>query len=126
VKELCWHAQESALRGQQQALVSFSEIGWRSFQARCFSRASPIGANAMLLSPGSRSSRDPRRGANRLFSVRNIGLAFDALVGGIAFARQMLRRLDERRELTELSALERRDLGPHRVRQELDKWPWQD
>jgi hypothetical protein len=27
--------------------------------------------------------------------------------------------------LSELSALERRDLGLHQVSQELNKWPWQ-
>jgi hypothetical protein len=37
----------------------------------------------------------------------------------------MLRRAGERGRLSELSAPERRDLGHHRVRAELNKRPWQ-
>ncbi|MGA7805134.1 hypothetical protein [Bradyrhizobium sp.] len=37
----------------------------------------------------------------------------------------MLRLAGERGRLAELSAAEWRDLGEHRVREELKKWPWQ-
>ena len=46
----------------------------------------------------------------------------------IAFAnnmRDMFRRMDDRRCLFGLSALERRDIGLHRAHSELSKWPWQ-
>jgi Domain of unknown function (DUF1127) len=35
------------------------------------------------------------------------------------------RRAEQRRILSELTPLEWRDLGLHRVRQELNKWPWE-
>jgi hypothetical protein len=37
----------------------------------------------------------------------------------------MLRRAGERDKLAQLSPRERRDLGADRVREELNKWPWQ-
>jgi hypothetical protein len=54
--------------------------------------------------------------------ARLVGLALADLAGGI---RDLVRRLDERGRLAELSPLERRDLNPHRVDRELTKWPWQ-
>jgi hypothetical protein len=40
-------------------------------------------------------------------------------------AWSMLRRADERARLARLSPRERRDLGEDRVREELNRWPWQ-
>jgi len=51
-----------------------------------------------------------------------VGNALKRIANGII---NMLRRAGERRRLSELSALERRDLGHHRVHDELNKRPWQ-
>jgi len=48
-----------------------------------------------------------------------------ALTGVVKAICMMVRRADERRKLSGLSALEWRDLDIHRVRQELNKWPWE-
>jgi hypothetical protein len=54
--------------------------------------------------------------------ARLFGVALKAAAKGI---RDAARRANERYELSELSSLERRDLGSHQVDQELKKWPWQ-
>jgi hypothetical protein len=64
--------------------------------------------------------------ASRPFAdAAKMGRAFDALIGMAKGVGNALRRADERRRLTGLSDLERHDLGHHRVRHELTKWPWQ-
>jgi hypothetical protein len=72
-----------------------------------------------------RASIAQRRGSGLFCGFRKIGRVFNRLIRITDEVRNMLRRMDERRRLTELSPLERRDLGPHEVRQELNKWPWQ-
>jgi hypothetical protein len=52
-------------------------------------------------------------------------LAGIVLIGLAANICDVLRRTGERRRLSELSSLERRDLGLHEVHRELKKWPWQ-
>jgi hypothetical protein len=52
-------------------------------------------------------------------------LAGIVLIGLAANICDMLRRTGERRSLSKLSSLERRDLGFHEVHRELKKWPWQ-
>jgi hypothetical protein len=52
-------------------------------------------------------------------------LAGIVLTGLAANICDMLRRTGERRRLSELSILERRDLGLNEVHRELQKWPWQ-
>jgi hypothetical protein len=54
--------------------------------------------------------------------ARLLGVALKNLANGIC---KMARRVGERHGLSELSSLERRDLGLHRVDEELSKWPWQ-
>jgi hypothetical protein len=54
--------------------------------------------------------------------ARSVGNALKRMANGVF---NLLRRTGERRGLSELSALERRDLGQHRVHDELNKWPWQ-
>jgi hypothetical protein len=54
--------------------------------------------------------------------LRLAGAAFSGLASHV---RNMLRRADERRSLSERSWCERQDLGLHQVNQELNKWPWQ-
>jgi hypothetical protein len=51
-----------------------------------------------------------------------VGNALKRMANGIL---NLVRRAGERDRLSELSALERRDLGHHRVHDELNKWPWQ-
>jgi hypothetical protein len=53
--------------------------------------------------------------------ARLFGVALNAVAEGI---RNAVRRTNERYRLSELSLLERRDLGSDRVDQELKKWPW--
>jgi hypothetical protein len=53
--------------------------------------------------------------------ARLFGVALNAVAKGI---RNAVRRANERYRLSELSLLERRDLGSDRVDQELKKWPW--
>jgi uncharacterized protein YjiS (DUF1127 family) len=48
------------------------------------------------------------------------------LVGLAKGAYVIVRRVDERRKLSELSPSEWRDLGIHQVRKELTKRPWAD
>jgi hypothetical protein len=49
-----------------------------------------------------------------------------AMVRGIANCiSDAVRRARERDRLGALYSIERQDLGLHRVREELDKWPWQ-
>jgi hypothetical protein len=53
--------------------------------------------------------------------ARRFGVALKAAAHGI---RNAIRRASERNRLSRLSPLEHRDLGWHRVDQELKKWPW--
>ena len=53
----------------------------------------------------------------RVASIVLIGLARETSI--------MFRRARERHRLSELSPLERRDLGLHRVNRELNKWLWE-
>jgi hypothetical protein len=55
--------------------------------------------------------------------ARLAGIALESMAKRIS---NMLRRAGERRRLSELSSLERQDLGHHRVHDELNKWPWQN
>jgi hypothetical protein len=55
--------------------------------------------------------------------ARLAGVALTGLANGIF---DVFRRAGERRRLSELSSLERRDLGLHQVDHELNKWPWQN
>jgi hypothetical protein len=48
-----------------------------------------------------------------------------ALIGRVKEILETFRRAGERRRLSELTPLERRDLGLHQVREELNKWPWE-
>jgi len=48
-----------------------------------------------------------------------------ALIGRVKEIVETFRRADDRRRLSELTPLERQDLGLHQVREELNKWPWQ-
>jgi hypothetical protein len=53
--------------------------------------------------------------------ARRLGVALKAAAHGI---RNAIRRASERDRLSQLSLLERRDVGSHRIDQELRKWPW--
>jgi hypothetical protein len=79
------------------ALPSFRKPGGAHSRRGVSVRHLHIGAQAMLLSPVIASPPAPGRGWSRLFSVRKIGLAFNALVGWVSAARKLFRRLDERR-----------------------------
>jgi hypothetical protein len=57
--------------------------------------------------------------------ARLLRAASVVLIGLARQIRIMFRRATERRRLSELSPVERRDLGLHRVHQELSKWPWE-
>jgi uncharacterized protein YjiS (DUF1127 family) len=54
---------------------------------------------------------------------RFIGQSLVGLAKGVC---RIVRRIDERRKLSELSPCEWRDLGIHQVRKELTKRPWAD
>jgi hypothetical protein len=55
--------------------------------------------------------------------ARWFGVVLKAAAQGI---RRAIRRSSERDRLSMLLPLERRDVGLHRIDQELKKWPWQE
>jgi uncharacterized protein YjiS (DUF1127 family) len=116
-----------------------TEIGWPTLKRRCLSRAHHLSTGeAVSAGFGSKCERLIRiacrpwmtadvRAASRQAPAgsRKHPRSLFRIINIAAQLWSMLRRANERNRLAQLSSREWRDLGEDRVREELNKWPWQ-